>query len=153
MQGIKHLVECHCTLTIYKGKDQTIYHKFPVYSKFSDNGKIIPKLAKCNNCDTVHYVYEICKSEIRPGKDDTDVIVTKKDLSLMMPIRIVNIFNEYDTDIATWEQVLDVIEQDALPLEIVIKRDVINEEQQVKILKIESTQKFKIFTEIIRSLV
>ena len=64
MLGIKHLVNCHCYLKIYQKNENIIYHKFPVYSKIDENGNIIPKNVKCNNCNAFHKVYEIQKSEI-----------------------------------------------------------------------------------------
>ena len=52
LPGIKHLIECHCVLAIYKKNQKIINHKFPVYSKIDEKGAVIPKLSKCNNCDT-----------------------------------------------------------------------------------------------------
>ena len=37
MPGIKHLIECHCSLIIFKNNDKQIYHKFPVYSIIDKN--------------------------------------------------------------------------------------------------------------------
>ena len=45
MPGIKHLIECHCVLAIFKSKEEKIiFHKFPTYSKIDENEKVIPKL-------------------------------------------------------------------------------------------------------------
>ena len=69
-----------------------INHKFPVYSKIDKlSNKVIPKFAKCNNCESLHYVYDICKSELRPGKDQTQITISKDDISLMIPGKLVNI--------------------------------------------------------------
>ena len=69
MPGIKHLIECHCYLAIYKKQINPVNHKFPVYSKIDDNGNVIKKNVKCNNCDAFHLVYDLCKSEIKAGKE------------------------------------------------------------------------------------
>ena len=37
---IKHLIDCHCILSIYKNRTKPVYHKFPVFSKL-DNNEII----------------------------------------------------------------------------------------------------------------
>ena len=74
MSGLKHLIECHCYLKIYKKDIKNINHKFPVYSKFDLDGLIVPELFKCNNCDALHWVYDVCKSELRPGKDQTVIL-------------------------------------------------------------------------------
>ena len=39
---------------------------------------IIPKYVKCNNCEAVHKVYEINKSEIFAGKDQTESLNENK---------------------------------------------------------------------------
>jgi hypothetical protein len=86
--GVKHLIECHCTLKIYQGSDNHIYHKFPVYSKFDDSGKIIVKIVPCNHCQTLHKVTDICKSEIiRSGKDENLAAMTKEDIELTLTLK------------------------------------------------------------------
>ena len=147
--GIKHLIECHCYLAIYRNNDKQILHKFPVYSKFDDSGKIIEKSVKCNNCETLHTVYDIGKSFINPGKDQTQIINSKDDIGLSLDPKIVNVLKQYNCDISNWEHVLDVIEEKRWGEEIVIKRDIINEKTHVKIIKIESFDKIKIKNETI----
>jgi len=101
--GIKHLLECHCTLQIFKGRDDHVYHKFPVYSKFDSAGRVIEKLVQCNNCKTIHKVYDICKSDIvRSGQDSLNGAVTIEDISCQLPIKINNILVRYNCDISTW---------------------------------------------------
>ena len=92
MIGQKHLIECHCYLKIFSNEEKKVNHKFSVYSKFDNDGKVIPKLQKCNNCDTLHYVYDICKSELRGGKDETSVTVDLEEMTLMLPERLSTIF-------------------------------------------------------------
>jgi hypothetical protein len=152
MPGVKHLIDCHCVLALYKQKEKIINHKFPVYSKVDNNGLIIPKLAKCNNCDTLHNVYDICKSEIKAGKDQTNVVVTKDDLSLMLPDKLSNLLIKIDSDISVWEHVCDIIEEERWNEIVVIKRDIVDENHVVKILEILSEDKFKIKSEIINSI-
>ena len=148
--GIKHLIECHCTLAIYKGSEDIIYHKFPVYSKIDHTtNKVLPKLAKCNNCEAMHHVYEICKSEIKPGKDESTIVVSKDDISVTLPLKISNILNQYDVDISSWEHVQDIIENKAWGTEIILKRDIVDDKQQVKILTLKSNNQIKISTHVI----
>ena len=79
--GIKHLIECHCTLQIFKGRDEHLYHKFPVYSKIDNTGKVIQKYVQCNNCKTIHSVYDICKSDIiRSGQDSLSGAISIEDI-------------------------------------------------------------------------
>ena len=62
--SLKHLIECHCSLIIYKKRKDTVYHKFPVYSKLDKDNNIIEKIVQCNNCGVVHKITDLCKSEI-----------------------------------------------------------------------------------------
>ena len=153
MPGLKHLIECHCTLAIYKNNQKIINHKFPVYSKFDSNGRIIKKIVKCNNCDTLHEVFDLCKSEIKPGKDETQVILSKEDISYMLPDKVNNLLYKTDADISVWEHVLDVIDEERWGEVIVFKRDIIDEITNVKGIVFESENKFKIFTDTINDLI
>ena len=111
MPGLKHLIECHCFLKIFNGNEKQINHKFPVYSKFDSDGNVIPRLAKCNNCDSLHYVTDVCRSELRPGKEDIKTIIDKEELILMLPDKIANVLIKNNADIADFEHCLDIIEE------------------------------------------
>ena len=58
-----------------------------------------------------------------------------------------------DADIATWEQVLHAIEEKRWGEKIVIKRDIIEEREHVKILEILNESKFKIYSDVIRDII
>jgi hypothetical protein len=150
--GIKHLIECHCYLALFKKNEKIINHKFPVYSMLDDFNNLIPKLVKCNNCEAVHHVSEISRSELRPGKDQSTVILSKKDLSVMLPIKIKNIFSETNTDISNYEHALDIIESKRWGESIVIERDILGEIEQVKIMTIHNRDNIKIQLEKIDNL-
>jgi hypothetical protein len=145
--GLKHLIDCHCTLKIYEKNSNVIYHKFPVYTKFDENGKAIVKLAHCNNCGTIHKVIDICKSEIiRSGKDKNVSEIDIEDIALQIDTKICNVLRRYNCDIAIWENVLDILENEAWNYPIVLSREVIEGKYHVKILEIKSDSKFKIIT-------
>ena len=61
MAGVKHLIECHCYLAIFKKNSKIPVHKFPVYSKLDKEGRVIEKIVKCNNCEALHKIIEIGK--------------------------------------------------------------------------------------------
>lgn len=153
MPGLKHLIECHCVLALFKSSQKIINHKFPVYSKIDSNGKVISKIVKCNNCDSLHKVFDICKSEIKFGKDQTPVTVTREDLGYMLPSRLNDLLVKTDVDISVFEHVLDVIEEERWGEYIVLKRDIIDEKQQVKLLEIFSEEKYKITNEVINNII
>ena len=112
MPGIKHLIECHCYLAIFKSESKVPpVHKFPVYSKFDSNEKIIEKIVKCNNCEALHQIVEVGVSQLIPGRDQTKVTVTKDDISHNLSKKIANILYQYECDISSWEHVEDIIEE------------------------------------------
>jgi hypothetical protein len=150
--GIKHLIECHCTLKVYEGKENHLFHKFPVYSEYSENKSIVEKISKCNNCGTLHKVYDICKSEIvRGGKDNNNAEINIDDIALQIDKKIENALRRYDCDISVWEQVLDIIEKEAWKFPVVISREVIEGKYHVKVLEIISDSKLKIFSKTIEN--
>jgi hypothetical protein len=151
--GIKHLIECHCVLAIYRNSEKIINHKFPVYSKIDEKGNIIKKLVKCNNCEAVHLINEFCRSEIKPGKDQTQITINKDDLKYMLPEKIGNFLEKVDADIATYEQVIDIIDEERWGESVIIKRDVVGEDQHVKFLKLKSSTVFKIESSTISDIV
>ena len=153
MSGLKHLIECHCVLALFKSSQKIINHKFPVYSKIDLNGKVIPKIVKCNNCDSLHKVYDICKSEIKFGKDQTSVTVTREDLGYMLPDRLNDLLTKVDVDISVFEHALDIIEEERWGEHIVLKRDIIEEKHQIKLLEILSEEKYKITNEVINNII
>jgi hypothetical protein len=153
MPGIKHLIECHCVLPLYRDSQKIIYHKFPVYSKIKEDGKLIEKLVKCNNCEAVHLIKELCKSSIQPGKDQTSVTLTKEDMSYMLSDKLVLLLEKTNSDIPIWEHVLDIVDEKRWGEDVVIKREIIDEKEHVKILRLLSENKFKVFSESINSLI
>lgn len=151
MSGVKHLIECHCFLKIFNQKSKKINHKFPTYSKFDKNNDIVPKLAKCNNCESVHYIYDLCKSELRPGKESIETVINKEDMIMMLPDKIANVLIKNDADISDFEHALDIIEEEDWGSYLIVKRSIVEEEEQVKVLQIESEDKIKIFSRSINT--
>ena len=150
MKGIKHLIECHCTLKIFERRRNQVYHKFTVYSKIDDTGRIIEKLAQCNNCETIHRVYDYCKSDIlKSGKDKNNSSLNLEDIAVQLPDKISNILRKYNVDIATWEEVLDIFDNHYWNNNVVLARELIDQKYHVKILKIHNEGKIKIESKII----
>ena len=148
--GTKHLIECHCTLKIYQGSKNHLYHKFPVYSCFDESGRIIEKISQCNNCGTLHRVLDVCKSEIiRSGKDKNVAEISKDDIACQLDVKIENILRRYNCDISTWEHVLDIIEKEAWEFPVVISREIIDQKYHLKILYIKSYNSVKILSKIL----
>ena len=153
MIGQKHLIECHCSLSIYRNKNDIVYHRFSVYSKLDKKNKVIPKYSKCNNCGANHYVYEFCKSEIKNGKEDSDLSLSIEDIKISLPEKIVKILEQYDCDISIYEEIDHMYDLSYFPHNVVIKREIIDDEHTVKILSFEKNDRFKILTEKIGTII
>ena len=152
MPGIKHLIECHCTLKIYDRSNNLLNHKFPVYSKLNEDGSVIKKLVKCNNCDALHKIIDICRSELVPGKDETSITSSLEEIMISLPERLVSILANLKCDISTYEHCLDIIEEERWGENVVLRRDIIEEKENVKLLTINSETKYKIQTKIINNI-
>jgi hypothetical protein len=153
MLGYRHLIECHCVLQVYKDKIPPVYHKFTVYSKVNDRGDIIPKYANCNNCGVTHFITEICKSEIKTGKEDMSSVRSIDDLKISLPERLSKILDDHQCDITLYENAEDVIENQYYPYEMIVKREIIDDEHHVKILNIENENKFRIDSQVIKTII
>jgi hypothetical protein len=149
-KGIKHLIECHCTLAIYKGRDvpQT-YHKFPVYSKFDKFENIIEKVVQCNNCQVLHKIVDLCKSEILGGKDELIISLSIDDLSMQLTTKLSNILIQNNCDKSTFEHVIDILDEERWGEIIILKRQIIDDKQHIKTLEILSADRIKIANNVI----
>ena len=81
MQGVKHLIQCHCVLPQFKNSTNPVFHKFVVFSLVDDSDTVQPKFAQCNNCGVVHKVVDLCKSELT-SKEESKSIPTIQDIEL-----------------------------------------------------------------------
>lgn len=103
MQGIKHLVQCHCVLPQYKNALEPVFHKFVVFSVIDDSDTVQPKFSQCNNCGVVHKVIDICRSELTL-KEETRALPNIEDIKFSISPDLVRVLESYHCDLATWEQ-------------------------------------------------
>lgn len=127
----RHLLECQCVLSIYKNNTVPVYHKFPVFSKINDNNEIETKYVLCNNCDSLHEVQDICKSEIKWGKDAFIALVNTKDdikfnLTSQGKENVVEILEKNNCDISVWELVEHIIENNLEESVVLEKKEIDN---------------------------
>lgn len=150
MNYIKHLIECQCTLSIYKNKTKNIYHKFVVFSLL-ENDNIKEKYVLCNNCDIVHYVYEIGKSEIKWGNEGFRSLVTsKEDIKFNLINQgfqgLVDILEVNNIDTPEWEYIDYLLDND-LEGTVVIDKKELDNNINYKYVVIKNN-KFKIKNEV-----
>ena len=72
---------------------------------------------------------------------------------LSMPDKLSQALIKADCDISVWEHCLDILEEERWNEFVVLSRDIINENQQVKILRFINENRFKIENQIINSTV
>ena len=87
IEGIRHLIQCHCVLPQYRKRKDPVFHKFLVFSTL-ENDEVEEKLAQCPNCDVIHRVFDLCKSEVYSGKDQSLAVSTIEDIKISLPSRI-----------------------------------------------------------------
>ena len=92
----------------------------------------------------MHKVVEVCKSELIPGGDQKNVTIEKDDIELMLPDKISNVLKKYDCDISVWEHALDIYENKAWGSSLVLKREIIEENEHLKILIFNENERLKI---------
>ena len=103
MQGVKHLIQCHCVLPQFKNRENPVFHKFVVFSVIDDSDTVQPKFAQCNNCGIIHKVTDLCKSELT-SKEESKSLPNIQDIKFSLPKDLVGILESYQCDLATWEQ-------------------------------------------------
>jgi hypothetical protein len=142
---VKHLIECHCVLPQYRNRQEPVYHKFPVFS-ILENDSVVEKLVRCNNCDAVHRVFDVCKSEIYIGDLDLSSIGTSKEILSEMPDALRESLAPLNLDICTLEHILWCIENEKNE-KIPLRRDTVKEKIFVKFISFKSGGKWKFETE------
>ena len=147
---IKHLVECHCVLPQHRKSETSNYFSFPVFSIVeNDSDTVISKFAACPNCGVIHEVFDICRSRIADGgKDNSNAIISKEDVKLMIPTQLASVLESYECDIATWEYAMYVIQEEAWGTNLVLTsaEDGDTGEVSGKYLRIEGPLKFQLGT-------
>lgn len=146
MEGIKHLLECHCILPQYRYAKNPIYHKFVAFSIIDESDTLIPKFVTCNNCGVVHKIFDVCKSEIVSGRDDLLSETKKDDIKYSIPSDLREILESYSCDIATYENVKFILEQKKWGSHMILTRETVDDDVTGKMLVFENHDKFKIET-------
>jgi hypothetical protein len=73
-------------------------------------------------------------------------------LAMMLPERLANSLLKNDCSLADMEHAIDILAEHRWGETLILKRDIISEEEQVKIIKILSETKFQIDTKKIKTI-
>lgn len=120
---IKHLVECNCILPQFKNQKDIIFHKFVVFFIIGLDDKVIPSYVRCNNCNGVHRVFEISKSELMKNENSKS-IVTIDEVKMFLPEKMQILLEKYDCDLATWQEAQFIIDNKIWGKQIILSREV-----------------------------
>jgi len=76
------------------------FFTFPVLSEINKKGLVKNKNVKCPNCNRIHEVYEIGKSNIIVNGSYRDL----DDIKLSLPDKLLPVLENYDCDFTTYEE-------------------------------------------------
>jgi len=128
VKSIKHTVQCHCILPQYRNKKDPVFHKFVVFGALDNSDTLLAKYVKCNHCSAVHRIYDVCKSEIVIGKEDSSAITTIEDLRLMVPPDIVSVLDSYNCELHVFEHVFHILKHKLYEEHVILTKEVMDEE-------------------------
>ena len=142
--GIKHLIQCHCILPQYRNKKNPVFHKFVVFSIIDDSDTCKSKIVNCNNCGISHRVYDLCKSELLTGSEDTRSVMKKEDFKLSLPSSLYDLLNSYNCEIHDYEQAQFIIDYAKWESTIVLSKDTVKDKNEGKLVRFISAEKFRV---------
>ena len=145
-EGIRHLIQCHCVLPQYRKRKDPVFHKFLVFSTL-ENDEVEEKLAQCPNCDVIHRVFDLCKSEVYSGKDQSLAVSTIEDIKISLPSRINELLESYSCEIHVYENVKFIIEEEAWKSRVKLASEEIDGNVSSKFLQINGYEKYSIVNE------
>jgi hypothetical protein len=127
MKPVKHLIECRCILPQFRNNPIVVFHKFVVLSFLDDNDQVVPKLEACNNCGVIHKIVDFCKSTIL--NENIMSVLTISDIKDSLPEKLVIIFEQNNIDEkATWELAKYIIESELWGEQIILSKEIVENE-------------------------
>ena len=142
--GIKHLVECHCVLPQFVGRAKPVYHKFVVFSVVDDSDTVIATYEQCNNCGTIHKVYDICRSEIIAGKEQSANVESIKDVKISLPKSLVELFESYKLELPDYQYARFILENELWNSTITLDSETNDGVKNGKIVRFISADRFRV---------
>ena len=154
LEGVKHLIQCHCVLPQYRNSADPVFHQFVVFSVIDvESDTVIPKFAACNNCGAAHKVIDIQKSEIITGRDEVSTAMSKEDFTFSLPSDLYNLLQTYEREIADFEHAQFILENKLWGHHIVLSREELDDYTQGKMVKFLEEHRFKVESYTIRNVV
>jgi hypothetical protein len=105
---VKHLIECNCILPQFKTIAQSDttrmpFHRFVVFSELKPDGMLKSSYAQCNNCQAIHKITEVNKSEpLR--REELKSLADITEIQEQIPEGFVVHLKKHDCPLPTWQQ-------------------------------------------------
>lgn len=134
VRGVKHLIECNCSLPQYRNRPERVFHRFTVFSVVDENDQVQPKYVQCNNCGAIHKIVELGRSEFT-GKDESHAILTIEDAKRSIPPDVREVLDDYKLELPYWEEASFICEHQRWGAHLVISSEENSGEIITKILR------------------
>ena len=128
----------------YKKSKNPPLHQFVVFSVEGDDGKVIEKMAQCNNCGIIHKVTGFCESEILSNQEDAKNVISIEDVAISLPPDVRDVLSSYNCDIATYENVQFILATERVGDFVTLDSEASDGFRVGKILKYTGRGKFSI---------
>ena len=115
-----------------------------MFSILDESDTVIVKYSDCNNCGAVHKVYDICKSELIVGRDETTTTLKKEDFKMSLPQSLYELLGQYNKEICDYEYAQFVIDNEDWNTSVVLTREELDSHIQGKILRFVGKEKFRV---------
>jgi len=143
--GLKHLITCRCTLPQFKRQETPPMHQFVVFSVIEDNGDFRVRFAQCNNCNLIHKVTEVNRSEI-VSRESMGSLTSLDDVKASIPPQLANLLEANRADLPTWEAAQFILEAKQWGNFVVLNTDEEDGLRQGKYVRILGESLYKVET-------
>ena len=130
---IKHLIECNCILKQFETVEPPLFHKFIVFSIINDDDTFKPSYVKCNNCNGLHKIIEIGKSE-KLKKESTPQLPDIEEIKTTLPEKLVGLLLKYNLDLPTWQEIKFIYDNEQWDKPVILEKEEENNEVYGKYL-------------------
>jgi len=105
---------------------------------------VLATYAQCNNCDTIHKIYDICKSEIIAGKDESAAVEQINDIQISLPSSLFELFENYQLEISDYQYARFVLENKLWDSTIILSSENEDETKSGKLLRFVAEDQFRV---------
>lgn len=97
-------------------------HKFIVFSEFDDTGAFVTSFAQCSNCDVLHKITEVGRSEILK-KEHLPSLLTTEEIKGQLPEKLVTSLLSYDLELHRWQEIKWIMENEGWGKAVILTKE------------------------------